>query len=110
MGAAREPIMTEYVIKPIYFDACDWATCQVMDGKRQIGKFRSSTEAEAYLARLEATPRCVPTALGGRPNPEFVALAAELASALRLRGGKWKRKAIEEEDVRQTEANMEIPF
>lgn len=97
---------TQYAVKPLFFDA-EWATCQVVSGKRQVGKFRDAAEAEAYVAKLEKAPRYDPTQPA---SPELRALAIELASALRLRGGNWKRKAIEEEDKVDADANMEIPF
>jgi hypothetical protein len=103
-------LKTVYVIKPIFFDA-EWATQQVVasDG-RQVGKFRDLAEAEAYLVELSTTPRHVP---GQMASPELRQLANELSSKLRLRGGKWKRKAIEEEDKEdkvQADINLEIPF
>lgn len=96
--------MTPTVIRPLFFDA--WATCRVVVGDRQIAKFRTMTEAEAYVTKLEKTTPAVP----GSVNAELQALADELASALRLRGGKWKRKIIEEEDVVDAELNTELPF
>ena len=96
-----------YVIKPLFFDEA-WVVCQIVasDG-RQLGKFRDRAEAEAYLTKLETTPRHVP---GQQADPELRALAEESASALRLRGGNWKRKAIEEEDKVDASRNLELPF
>lgn len=97
--------MMSYEIKPLFFDA-DWATCQVVLGTRRIGKFRDTAEAETYVTKLETMPRAVP----GQASVELRALAEELASDLRLKGGKWKRKVIEEEDVIDADLNLEIPF
>jgi hypothetical protein len=101
--------MSSYVIKPLFFD--EWATCQIVSGKRQVGKFRDRAEAEAYLAELSTTPGHAPGHVPGQAaSPELRQLASELSSALRLRGGKWKRKVIEEEDDVHGDINMEIQF
>jgi hypothetical protein len=97
--------LTSPTILPLYFDA--WATCQIVCDGRRVGKFRDRGEAEVYLVKLETNPRHVP---GQQASAELLTLAQESASALRLRGGKWKRKVIEEEDVIDEELNLEIPF
>jgi hypothetical protein len=80
----------------------DWWRFELWSGPRFIARFRDRAEGEAYLARLARPPTL--------PGPEFQALADELASALRLRGGTWKRKEIEEDDAIDVERNAELPF
>jgi hypothetical protein len=72
----------------------DWWRLELFapDG-RFIARFRDQGEADAYLEKLSRSPKTVPGTV-----------------LLRLRGGKWKRKEIEEEDVVDAELNLEIPF